>query len=114
MSRCISAIKREKVFFKYEGKCAYCGCKLDKLTFHVDHIVPMRGYGRNDFQNLNPSCSSCNISKSKKLIEDWRKSLEDRFDDALSFNTDLKMLVKFKLVVPIYKPIIFYFEQYGR
>lgn len=114
MSKCISVTKREKVFFKFKGKCAYCGCELNLLTFQVDHIVPKRGYGRNDYENLNPSCSSCNASKSNKLIEEWRNSLENRFYSTILYNKDLKMLVKFKLIKQTYNPVIFYFEKYGR
>lgn len=34
---------RQKVFDKYNGRCAYCGCDLTK-SFHVDHFNPlMRG-----------------------------------------------------------------------
>jgi len=31
---------REKVFNKYGGKCAYCGCQLVK-GWHVDHLEPV-------------------------------------------------------------------------
>lgn len=30
---------REKIFYKYGGRCAYCGCELTK-GWHVDHIEP--------------------------------------------------------------------------
>lgn len=34
-------IDRQKVFDKYGGKCAYCGCELAK-GWHVDEIEPVR------------------------------------------------------------------------
>jgi 5-methylcytosine-specific restriction endonuclease McrA len=33
--------EREIVFNKYGGKCAYCGCDLEK-GWHVDHVEPCR------------------------------------------------------------------------
>lgn len=32
--------KRQIIFDKYNGKCAYCGCELQKL-WHIDHIEPI-------------------------------------------------------------------------
>ena len=35
---------RQKIFDKFEGHCAYCGCKLEK-GWHVDELLPVRrGY----------------------------------------------------------------------
>jgi hypothetical protein len=31
---------RELIFNKYGGKCAYCGCELEK-GWHTDHIEPI-------------------------------------------------------------------------
>ncbi len=31
---------RIKIFEKYGGKCAYCGCDLTK-SWHADHIKPI-------------------------------------------------------------------------
>lgn len=31
---------RQKVFNKYGGKCAYCGCELEK-GWHLDHVEPV-------------------------------------------------------------------------
>jgi len=33
--------KRQKVYDKFNGRCAYCGCEL-KAGFHIDHIEPIR------------------------------------------------------------------------
>ena len=32
---------RQKIYDKYAGLCAYCGCKLEK-GWHVDEIIPCR------------------------------------------------------------------------
>jgi 5-methylcytosine-specific restriction endonuclease McrA len=46
---------REKVWKKYDGKCAYCGIYLVK-GWNVDHIKSKIFGGTNDLDNLNPSC----------------------------------------------------------
>lgn len=37
----MKAADRKLIFDKYEGKCAYCGCELQK-GWHVDEIEPCR------------------------------------------------------------------------
>ena len=33
--------KRKLIFDKYVGRCAYCGCELQK-GWHVDELLPVR------------------------------------------------------------------------
>ena len=72
--------KRDIVFNKTDGHCAYCGCLLtlgnNKCPdqFQVDHIVPWALGGRNDVDNLTPSCRACNGSKGMQMMEDWQRS----------------------------------------
>src|SRR5690606_25518191 len=88
MSKSISIEKRTSVYNKYKGRCAYCGDKIEYKNMQVDHIVAKyRGYynsdlekygivkGTNHIDNLNPSCKSCNSSKSTFTIEKWRNEL---------------------------------------
>lgn len=42
--------KRKIVFNKYGGKCAYCGCELQK-GWHIDHIEPMVRKTRTVYQH---------------------------------------------------------------
>lgn len=68
--------ERLKVFDKYGGKCAYCGCELDS-KWQVDHAIskvywffhnqsdPNRV---NDFENLMPACYPCNHYKRSLCI----------------------------------------------
>lgn len=61
-------VDREKIFQKFGGKCAYCGCELQK-GWHVDHVeainrVPRRvGEG---FYNRNT-----NAPATPEEIEQW-------------------------------------------
>ncbi len=78
---------RQKVHFKYCGKCAYCGKDVAYKDFQVDHIISQnRFHGRsrskaNDFENLNPSCRRCNHYKRSYTLEDFRhlmKTIHER------------------------------------
>lgn len=46
---------------RYEGRCAYCGSKTDRLT--RDHITPLKLGGGNDIANIVPACRTCNARK---------------------------------------------------
>lgn len=48
----------------YQGRCAYCGRKIRKLT--QDHVVPVSLGGSYTPSNIIPSCLSCNSSKGNK------------------------------------------------
>jgi len=106
---------REFIFNKYGGKCAYCGCKLTR--FHIDHIRPIKRYdmGNDDktkleILNLNPSCPSCNISKSYFELEDWRKELELKIERIKRDSPTFRHLLNFGLVKIVNYNVVFYFE----
>lgn len=76
--------KRQKVFDKFGGRCAYCGTELTMETMQVDHIVSRLFYdldtneSKRDYShidNLNPSCKACNYYKSDGSLEMFKKRL---------------------------------------
>lgn len=65
----ISKEKRLKIYNKYNGRCAYCGCKLEYKDMQVDHIIPQRIAGStNDLDNLMPTCRTCNHYKRGTIL----------------------------------------------
>lgn len=72
---------RQKVYEKYNGHCAYCGCELDIKNMQVDHIdavyrAEVEGREASDsIDNFNPSCRMCNFYKGTAKIEEFRKKL---------------------------------------
>ena len=40
----ISKAKRELVYNKYNGRCAYCGREIAYKNMQVDHFIPKNGY----------------------------------------------------------------------
>lgn len=54
----------------YRNECAYCSVKLTKV--HWDHVIPLARGGTHAIGNLVPTCPSCNTSKGKRLLSEWR------------------------------------------
>lgn len=65
----ISKATRLKVYEKYDGHCAYCGCTLELKDMQVDHIQSVYWYnGANDIENYNIiiRLAECAISISQQ------------------------------------------------
>lgn len=107
---------RQVILDKYGGKCAYCGCELQK-GWHVDEIEPVRRLNgvmmhpeRLHIDNQNPACASCNINKHSDSLEQFR-NLIGGFKTSLNRDsTQYKIAKRFGLVIEIDKPVVFYFE----
>lgn len=72
MSGQFSASKKLRIFNKTKGHCAYCGLRLEAACFSIDHLQPRALGGGNENDNLLPVCASCNSSKGKKTLEQFR------------------------------------------
>lgn len=63
------------LFVKQQGCCYYCGSKIkkqkDKVTWHVDHYIPLSRGGTNDTSNLVIACQPCNSRKWNKMPWEW-------------------------------------------
>lgn len=118
-------LKREEVYRKYKGKCAYCGVEIKYENMHIDHIVPIyrkstyaeldrcgikRGSG-GDIENLNPSCPTCNLSKSTFTLENWRNEISLKIDRIRRDSTNFRLLENYNLINVISRNVIFYFEK---
>lgn len=55
----------------YNQPCAACGT-MENLS--MDHIIPLARGGSHSVGNLMTLCRSCNASKSKKTIMEWRRA----------------------------------------
>lgn len=111
-------VVREKVFKKYGGKCAYCGCELVK-GWHVDHFLPVvrnpltgaKLYPeRDNLDNMMPSCASCNINKHSMDIEDFRNLIKGFMKHLNEISTQYKIAKRYGLVEEKDIEVKFYFE----
>jgi len=112
---------RELIRAKFGGRCAYCGQLLDKV-FHIDHVAPIfRGWdtkpsraGEDTSDNLVPACPRCNRWKSTYTLEDFRFEISKQIERMRRDSPSFRLAEDFGQVVVINKPIVFWFEKYGK
>ena len=81
---------RGRIYYKTDGRCAYCGKVLDPFHgWHIEHVIPKAQNGTDEESNLVPSCSLCNRKKKDKNIEEFRwwiyNSIMNRIDSIDKF-----------------------------
>jgi len=122
--------KRDIVFNKFAGRCAYCGCELDK-GFHVDELLPVRRNTVYDkekrkhvhdgscqhperlhLDNQYPACPSCNINKHSMSLEEFRNLITGFMKHLNEKSVQYKIAKRYGLVQENIKPVIFYFETF--
>lgn len=71
-------------------KCCECGCIQSKSQITIDHKIPKREGGTDDYWNLQPMCRSCNSRKKDN------QSISDNVGAVLNatLNGDLDKLAK--------------------
>lgn len=115
-------INRQLVHEKYDGHCAYCGCKISFKEMQVDHVVSKFHFkfkiankytnvDLNDMENLRPSCRVCNKWKSSHSLEQFRKEIGEQLNRLNEYNANFRFAKKYGLVEETPHPIIFYFEK---
>lgn len=107
----IPQAKRRLVYDKFNGHCAYCGCKIDYCEMAIDHFLAFSKNGKNNIDNLLPSCNLCNAIKFNSSIEEFREKLK-----TLPINNlpKIKLLSKYYNIIPKDKHLLFYFEKYNK
>jgi hypothetical protein len=106
--------ERKEVYLKTNGHCAYCGIPLKYEEMQVDHVIPLEGWaikGTDTLNNMLPACRSCNHYKSAMQLEGFRKMLENMPHALMRDSVTYKNAVRFGLVTPTPKPVVFYFEK---
>ena len=82
----ISKKVRFLVFERDFFTCQYCGRKpnCDDVVLHIDHIIPIKQGGSDEMSNLVTSCSSCNLGKGVKIINNIKTIADIEKDVELS------------------------------
>lgn len=122
---------REKVYKKFNGRCAYCGQELPK-KWHVDHFEPilrtwsepnLKAYnerakkpilrGQDNFDNYMPSCPQCNLLKSSMSIESFRRTISNFINSLNLYSRQYQFAKKYGLLKETPMEVKFYYEQFS-
>lgn len=127
---------RQKIYDKYGGHCAYCGCEIEFKAMQVDHVISqlnrestmknrhfledwIPGFLRHltyddlhHIDNLMPSCRSCNLYKSAMRLEVFRRELWLLVERLNKRVVIYKISKRYGTIQETNKPIQFYFEQF--
>jgi 5-methylcytosine-specific restriction endonuclease McrA len=102
---------REKIYKKYNGRCAYCGKQIEYKDMQVDHLMPQRNGGTDKLSNLMPSCRLCNHYKRAHALETFRDMIA-KIPDKLQDNYIYKVALRYSNIqVCNDNKIVFYFEK---
>lgn len=104
---------RQKVWNKFDCKCAYCGNDLEYSKMQVDHIEAKANGGKNDIYNYNPSCRQCNFYKGAGSLELFRSHITTILD-RVKKPFIVRLAIKYGLIS--FKPFdgLFYFEKHKK
>lgn len=105
--------ERLNVYNKYNGRCGYCGEKIDIKDMQVDHIVALRIGGTDTLDNMICSCRSCNHYKSSMNIETFRQQLSEIPNRLIRDSAIFRLALRYNLIKINNKNIQFYFEKKG-
>lgn len=64
----------KEVFRRDQYTCQYCGRRSPNLT--IDHIIPKRSGGKNEWTNVVAACAPCNHRKGGKLLSEVSMKLQ--------------------------------------
>lgn len=59
-----------KYFQTSSFTCEYCSSIIGN-DYHLEHLIPLCKGGNNETKNLGISCSSCNLEKGSKIVEEY-------------------------------------------
>lgn len=104
---------REKILYKYNSKCGYCGKSISFKEMQIDHINPLRTAKDNsvfDFDNLMPSCMRCNHYKRAKNLEQFRDYMLSLHERIINDYKN-KVAIDYNIVTVNAFSGVFYFEK---
>lgn len=112
------------VWLKTDGRCWYCGEQTDMAIqtgitgqaigkkFTIDHFTPRRFGGTDELDNLVPACWSCNSSKHRKSVDEYRDNVRWRGIGRFTAQ-QIAWLHSHGIELPEPPEVIFYFEKIG-
>lgn len=69
---------RESLYAETAGICIYCGQEPPKEKLTLDHIVPKKGHGGKNRENLVCACAECNNEKGALTAREHRAMMSPK------------------------------------
>lgn len=118
---------RERVWNKYDRRCAYCGTDLEYKQMQVDHIEAHWHSGteedckrwgvtkgEHEESNFNPSCARCNRWKGTFSVEAFRNEISLQLVRLQRDSSNYRMALDYGMITESNKPIEFWFERWQK
>lgn len=103
--------ERLNIYNKHNGRCGYCGEKIDIKDMQVDHVIPLRVGGADTIDNMICACRSCNQYKSTYSLEVFKKQLSEIPNRLIRDSAIFRIALRYGLIEIKDKEIEFYFER---
>lgn len=103
--------ERLDIYNKYNGRCGYCGEKINIKDMQVDHIVALRVGGTDALDNMICSCRSCNHYKSTYTLEKFEKQLQEIPNRLIRDSAIFRIGLKYGLIEIKDEKVEFYFKK---
>ena len=123
---------RHKVYSKYNGHCAYCGCEITLKEMQVDHVIPQKRFDYhmaakkyfvpkflyhvdnvNHPDNLMPACRQCNFYKGDFNLNSFRNQIATALKQNIEKPFQFRLGIKYGMVEVKEWDTQFYFEKIG-
>lgn len=105
---------RYEVYRKTNGRCSYCGKKLEFSELTLDHVVAKSKGGEDVYENLLPSCKHCNTLKKDYSLSRYRRFITRGYNHLLKSVPLFNSLLDYGIIkYHKQEEIVFYFETLG-
>ena len=101
---------REEVYAKCDGHCAYCGCEISMKEMQIDHLEPFYNGGKDNIENLMPSCRQCNFYKSAFYLITFRSEIHKLLERCKKLFI-VRLAIKYGILTVGNWDGMFYFER---
>lgn len=61
---------RLNIWLRDSGRCQYCGKKVSKNNFQLEHVIPQARGGKSNWTNIVCACPECNTKKRCRTPEE--------------------------------------------
>lgn len=78
-------IVRKRILEKFNNTCVDCGATEN---LHIDHIIPLSIGGREDEDNMQVLCRTCNLKKHNKLTYKGLIKIDENYDKYILVSRD--------------------------